>query len=238
VARDTVTRFAVLGQLGLRNWAAYDLVTSMRRTLHWFWPRAESGLYAEARRLEADGLVSQQSEPAIDGSRRTRTVYTLTELGRTRLQEWLASPPTTVHFMIEPFLRIHLARAGTLDDLRQSIAAAETAADSLLRTAVNVAEEFLAGTHAFQGDLALRGLLFDGLWSQGLALKTWAAAARQETERWQDLDADDKARRRALDTMRAALRHADTLGLREMPATAPDQPDRSTEQSQPATATT
>jgi PadR family transcriptional regulator, regulatory protein AphA len=210
-----VTRLAVLGQLSLRNWSAYELTQSMGRTLHWFWPRAESGIYAEARRLEADGFAISRNEPALDGSRRSRTVYQITEGGRRRLAEWLRTPPTTVQFVIEPFLRLHLARAGTLQDLRESVAAAERAADDLLLTASQVAEEFLAGRHLFQEDLALRGLLLEGLVGQGAALKEWAHATRRELARWTDLEGDHAGRERALE----AMRHA--VGVRE-PEPLPD----------------
>jgi hypothetical protein len=118
-----------------------------------------------------------------------------------------------VQFVIEPFLRVHLARAGSLADLRASIDAAEAAADDLLRTAVAVAEEFLDERHLFQEDLALRSLLFDGLWGQGEALKAWAVDARGATARWSDLDGDDGAADRARRSMRAAIEKARGWGL-------------------------
>jgi len=211
--QDTITRYAILGQLSLRDWSSYQLARSMARTLRWFWPRAESGIYAEAKRLQAEGLTTARQAPAEDGSRRTRTVYSLSPTGRRHLRAWLTTPPTTVQLYIEPFLRIHLARGGTIGDLRASVRAAEQTADELLRTAVEVAGEFLDGRHLFQQDLALRGLLFEGLWGQGLALKEWAAAAQQELARWPGLDGDEMAARRARAAMRAALERARELGI-------------------------
>lgn len=212
-AESSITRYAVLGQLGLREWSAYELTRSMGRTLRWFWPRAESGIYAEARRLADDGLATARAVPAADGSRRTRTVYKLTAKGRKTLRSWLATPGGSVQMFIEPFLRVHLARAGSLDELRASIAAAEATADELLSTAVTVANEFLAGTHSFQDDLALRGLLFEGLWAQGLALKQWAVDVQTELGRWTNLDGDQAAHHRARTAMTAALTRAESLGL-------------------------
>jgi hypothetical protein len=140
-------------------------------------------------------------------------VYSLSAAGRRHLRDWLVTPPTTVQLFIEPFLRVHLARGGTIGDLRSSVEAAEQTADDLLRTAVEVAGEFLAGRHLFQQDLALRGLLFDGLWGQGLALKQWAMTARQELARWPGLDGDEAAQRRARASMQAALERARELGI-------------------------
>ena len=89
--------------------------------------------------------------------------------------------------------------------------AAEQTADDLLRTAVEVAREFLDGRHLFQQDLALRGLLFDGLWGQGLA-------------RWPGLDGDEMAQRRARASMQAAVERARELGIARTDADAGTQP--------------
>jgi PadR family transcriptional regulator, regulatory protein AphA len=212
-SESSVTRSAILGQLALRDWSAYELTRSMRRTLHWFWPRAESGIYAEARRLEAEGLARARQEPAADGSSRSKTVYSITAAGRRSLRAWLRTPPTVVQHHVEPFLRVHLARFGTMADLRQSIDAAEAVADELLQVAVDVAAEFVAGEHLFQDDIHFRTLLFDGLYRQGLGLKRWAAGARAELDRWPDLDGDDAARRRAVARLSAALTEAAELGI-------------------------
>ena len=59
----------------------------------------------------------------------------------------------------------------------------------------------------------MRGLLFDGLWGQGLALKQWAMTAQAELARWSDLDGDDQARRRARASMQGALERARELGI-------------------------
>jgi len=49
VPRLTTTSCAILGQLALRRWPAYELIQEMRHNLHYFWPRAESGIYARCR---------------------------------------------------------------------------------------------------------------------------------------------------------------------------------------------
>ena len=62
----------------------------MRRSLHFFWPRAESNLYAEPKRLVTAGLAEAREE--WNGDRR-RTVYSITDRGREALRTWLATPP-------------------------------------------------------------------------------------------------------------------------------------------------
>lgn len=201
----TTTRAAILGQLALREWSAYELTRSMRRTLRYFWPRAESVIYAEAKRLEADGLAVSRREPLGDGSRRTRTIYSITTAGAQTLAAWLATSPTTVDLYLEPLLRVHLARFGTREDLLRAIDAATAAAHDILTTADTVATEFIEGRHLFQTEAHLRAVLFDGLVSQAQALQRWAADAQQEILRWPDLTGDLPAQKRALRRMRSYL---------------------------------
>ena len=78
--RSTTTSFAILGLLAVQPWATYDLAKLMRRSLHFFWPRAESNLYAEPKRL-VDTPASPR--PARSGTATgRRTVYSITDRGR------------------------------------------------------------------------------------------------------------------------------------------------------------
>ena len=58
----STTSFAILGLLAVQPWATYDLAKLMRRSLHFFWPRAESNLYAEPKRLVTAGLAEVREE--------------------------------------------------------------------------------------------------------------------------------------------------------------------------------
>jgi PadR family transcriptional regulator AphA len=53
-----LTANAILGLLALRpEWKTWQLATQLRRNMRFFWPRAESRIYAEARALERAGLT-------------------------------------------------------------------------------------------------------------------------------------------------------------------------------------
>ncbi len=90
MSRLTTTSYAVLGQIALAPGSAYELTKRMRRNYRFFWPRAESRLYDEARRLVDAGLAT--GERSFTG-RRARTRYALTAAGRRVLRAWLAEPP-------------------------------------------------------------------------------------------------------------------------------------------------
>lgn len=205
-ATTTTTRFAILGQLALRDWSAYELTRSMRRTLHWFWPRAESVIYAEAKKLVADGLATRRKEPSGEQSGRRRSVYAITDEGRSALARWLASEPATYSMQLEPLLRLHLARFGTREDLLATIAWTERVAEQILADGDAVATEFVAGRHLFQDEAHIRGLLFDALTEHALAAQRWAAQARKEVARWPSIEGDERARRGAVVRMGRYLR--------------------------------
>ena len=78
---------AVLSLLALRSWTTYELAQQMKRSLHWFWPRAESKLYEEPKKLVAHGLARATSETV---GLRPRTVYEITPAGRRALAQWVA----------------------------------------------------------------------------------------------------------------------------------------------------
>jgi DNA-binding PadR family transcriptional regulator len=199
------TRYAILGHLALRDWSAYELARSLRRTLHWFWPRAESLIYSEVKKLHKEGLAEVRQEPAADGSARRRSVYRITEGGRAALRSWLSTPSETFALYIEPLLRLHFARFGNREDIAAAMTTLRETANLLLADAEAVATEFDEGRHVLQDEAHIRGLLFDALYSVGTALEGAAGRALEEIERWPDLDGDAAAKARGVATMRAAL---------------------------------
>src|SRR5919107_6429382 len=85
----TTTSYAVLAQLAVRPWSTYELAQQRVRYFRYVWPRAESAIYREVKRLDAMGLVAAKREYV---GKRPRTVYSITEAGRQTLREWLDTP--------------------------------------------------------------------------------------------------------------------------------------------------
>jgi PadR family transcriptional regulator, regulatory protein AphA len=191
MSRLTTTSYAVLGQLALATGTAYELTKRMRRNYRFFWPRAESRLYDEARRLVDAGLAT--SERSFTG-RRARTRYALTPAGRRALKAWLAEPPAAGWaFQYEPLLRVFLGSFGTQAQLLAAIEKARADADELLLVADAIAADYAAGTAEGQPQVDVRALVFDFLFHQAEAIRAWSDRARAEVDRW--ADADDPAAR-------------------------------------------
>src|SRR3954470_8747477 len=156
MSRLTTTSYAVLGQVALATGTAYELTKRMRRNYRFFWPRAESRLYDEARRLVDAGLAT--AEQGFTG-RRGRTTYALTPAGRRALREWLADPPAAGwSFQSEPLLRVFLGHFGTRDQLLAAIERARLDAEELLEVADGVAADYAAGTAEGQSHVHVRAL--------------------------------------------------------------------------------
>jgi PadR family transcriptional regulator AphA len=118
--RLSTTSYAVLGLLALRSWTGYELTQQAKRSLAYCWPKEDSVLYEEPRRLAAVGLAHARKERDRG---RTRHRYTITGAGRQALRDWLATPSAPPHLELEPLLRLTFADQGTLPDAQAAIAA-------------------------------------------------------------------------------------------------------------------
>src|SRR5919201_3202922 len=130
MARTSTTANALLGLLALRpRWTMWELAGQLRRNMRFFWPRAESRVYAEARRLSAEGFA--RAEARYTGRRRT-TTYAITAAGRRRLRRWLAQPPRPTSLECEALLRVLLADLGTHEQLLAAIEQVRIDAEAIL----------------------------------------------------------------------------------------------------------
>jgi PadR family transcriptional regulator AphA len=184
------------------------------RTLHWFWPRAESVLYSETKRLAELGLARTDSAPGRRG--RPQTVYSITDEGRAALQAWLREAPGRLSLHFESLLRVHLAPYGRKEDLIRALESARAEAEELLRTAIVVGTEFVEGRHQFQDQVHLRAILFDYLWRFGLTTYAWAQGWIERVEEWPDLRLRRRVRSDAIRLIEGALAGAPLATRRDL----------------------
>jgi DNA-binding PadR family transcriptional regulator len=199
----TTTTYAILGQLAWGEATTYELVKAMRRNLRFMWPRAESRIYEEAKRLVEAGLVA-----AHEGStgQRKRTVYSITDAGLAALREWLASPAGPISLENEPLLRVFLGGRARPEDLLVAVAAVRAHAEEMLAIGTPLAQEYLEGRHPQQHEVHLRALSFDYLYRWALLNREWADSAEAEIARWPD----EEKQARALARIRAVVQLSST----------------------------
>src|ERR671913_195829 len=95
----TTTSYAVLTQVAVRPWSTYELAQQRVRYFRYVWPRAESAIYREAKRLSSMGLIE----------------------GKEALREWLGTPVSPFSMDFEAILRLFIAPLGTKDDIMSTL---------------------------------------------------------------------------------------------------------------------
>jgi DNA-binding PadR family transcriptional regulator len=195
----TTTSYGVLSILALREHSTYDLTRQMRMSLHYMWPRAESNVYAEPKRLVAAGLASSRQE--WTGSRR-RTVYSITEAGRAALAEWLASPSARQRYESEALLKVLFAENGTKDDLLATLRGIREDAVAVLEHFLEFADVYEAGDGEYPDRFDLSALAASLLCEQQAATARWATWAEEVVSGWDGPSGADAAW--GIETLRAS----------------------------------
>jgi len=185
--RRTTTANALLGLLALRpSWPVYELTKQLRRNMRFFWPRAESRIYDEAKSLVDRGLATAST--TTTGGRR-RTSYAITDAGRQAVREWLASPPRATALECEALLRVFLLDMSAPGEVERALDQAVADAHAILDVGRVVGPEYLAGTAPFQDQVHVRAFVFDFLTHHALILLEWAERTRTALREWPELDA-------------------------------------------------
>jgi PadR family transcriptional regulator, regulatory protein AphA len=194
--RLTTTSYAILGVLAIKPRTAYELALEMRHCFEYFWPRDDVRVYSDAKALAAAGLVRSEREMV---GRRPRTTYSITPAGRRTLKRWLAQPSRPVALEFEGLVKVYLARFGSLDELRRTVAQVGRDAEYMQQVASNVREVYLANCAPFQDEYVhVWAFVYDFLTSWFGTLADWSERTARELESWSDLKPADK-RRRALE---------------------------------------
>lgn len=188
-AQLTTTSYAVLAQLALRPWSTYELARQRIRYFRYVWPRAESAIYREAKRLAAMGLVEATREYV---GKRPRTLYSITDAGRHELRGWLGSPVSPFTMDFEAMIRLFIAPLGTKEQILETLAQVRTDAQDMLRFAGAVKEEFLERRAALQDQAYIRALAVDFFVSLLHTVDDWAERTLAEIDKWDDLSPDGK----------------------------------------------
>jgi PadR family transcriptional regulator, regulatory protein AphA len=177
----TTTSYAVLSVLSLRPHSTYDITRQMRLSMHYMWPRAESNVYAEPRRLVEASLATAREE--WNGQRR-RTVYSITEAGRAALAEWLASQSARQRYECEALVKVLFAENGTRDHLLASIRALGEDAAEVMRHFLRIAARYAAGEGEYPWRFGLSGLALRLLMEQQATTLRWAKWAEEIVAGW------------------------------------------------------
>jgi PadR family transcriptional regulator AphA len=181
--RLTTTSYVILGHLALRSWSTYELAQQMKRSTRHYWPRAESKIYEEPKKLVAHGLATATRQYT---GRRPRTVYAITDKGRTALRSWLDEPgqPPIVEF--EGVVKVLFAEQGTKEQLLETLRSIREQAQRTRDEHVTLAADLTETGGPFPDRLHVNELVFKFMWEQTETVIRWATWAEGRVASWPD----------------------------------------------------
>jgi PadR family transcriptional regulator AphA len=182
-AELTATSYAILGLLAIKPWTTYELAQQMRRALGQFWPRVESKLYEEPKKLVAHGFARGVSEKV---GRRPRTVYSITPKGRRALAAWIPTAGDGPVLEFEQLIKVFFSEHGSKDDLLATIERVRQWTAERVARDIDIPRGYLAGEGPFPDRLPWLILCGEFLSRFTLMAGQWADWAAGVVENWPD----------------------------------------------------
>jgi len=179
----TTTSYAILGLLAVKPWTTHELVRQVDRSLRRMWPRAQSKLYEEPKKLVAHGFARATDDSV---GRRHRTRYTITAGGRRALRAWLHEPGNGPVLEFEQLLKISFADSGSKADIVANLAAARAWVIDQNEENLATARAYLDGRSAFPDRAALNQLAGRFLTDFYVMVANWVDWASTLVDEWPD----------------------------------------------------
>ena len=188
----------------------------MKRSLHWFWPWAESNLYEEPKKLVADRFARAATRYT---GKRASTVYTITPKGRRALAAWVrqpGEPAPTLEF--EALVRVLSVQCVDVEDLREILEAVRDRAQEMIDFGEHQDNETATSDGPFPERAHIIALVhgFMALYSD--ALHRWSQWALDETASWPDTAPDQHKLEQARTILRTPVADFSANAGRSKPA--------------------
>lgn len=193
MAELSTTSYAILGLLNIKPWSAYELTQQAQRSLRYAWPKSESHLYAEPKKLVRLGYARVTEAPA--GPVRTRQVYRITAAGRRALRRWLESDPAPPQLEFEAILRLFYADATDKDAVLAALAHTRDDLQQRYAEGMALVDAWLADDAPFPERLHISALV--AAFSRDLLalMIQWSQFAEREIGKWPRTDGLGMTRR-------------------------------------------
>jgi PadR family transcriptional regulator AphA len=179
----TTTSYAILGLLAVKPWTTHELVQQVDRSLRRIWPRANSKLYEEPKKLVAHGYARATDDSV---GRRPRTRYTITAKGRRALAAWLSQPGEGPILECEQLVKIHFADSGNKADVIANLEATREWVLEQNEENLATARAYKEGRGAFPERAALNQLPGRFLTEFYVTIARWVRWASDVVEGWPD----------------------------------------------------
>lgn len=199
--RIGTTGHAILGLLAVEPGTAYQLTRRMTRNYRYVWPRAQSKLFVEVKKLVAAGLAS--AHPGTTG-KRPHVTYKITAAGRRALERWVPTESAEPSQEFEALLKITYGDFAGPEQLLSQLHAIEQHARAMRAVGRSIAQSLLDGEPWRRAQL--QSLVWRWLWDHYGAMARWAAWAQDEVRTWRDTGESAAKTKRALVILAEAIR--------------------------------
>ena len=186
----STTTYGVLGLLAVRPYSTYELAKAMKLSVGRVWPRAESKLFEEPKKLVEHGYARAREETV---GRRPRTVYSITAAGQRALAAWLAEPGDGPVLEFEGLVKLMIADHGSRADALETIARAKAWAVEMNADNIAAAERFAESEGRYEERRAITLLVGAFLTDFYALVARWAEWAAVEVDGWPDDIASHRA---------------------------------------------
>jgi DNA-binding PadR family transcriptional regulator len=158
-----------------------------------YWPRVESHVYSEPKKLLRHELVSEKKEK-LNG--RNRTVYTITQKGKQALRQWLSTDDEVeLRTQAEFMLKLVLADSGSAADARQTLEKSLRSTHSDLELAIDGIRSILSNDEMDQDGAPYNGIVINLMADILIARYRWGHYALDATQGVDDqISAEDKTK--------------------------------------------
>jgi len=119
MARESKSKFAILGLLAMGPRSGYDIKKAIEDGLCHFWNESYGQIYPTLNSLAEDGLAVRATE-RTEG-KPDRHVYTITDSGLAELHAWLTEPAEYHRERLEVLLKLFFGSAMTLEECLQHV---------------------------------------------------------------------------------------------------------------------
>lgn len=114
------TKYALLGILSISPMSGYDIKKFSDRSISYFWNENYAHIYPVLKDMEIAGLVVKKT--AQTEGRPPKNIYSITDMGRKELQEWLLQPAEEYRPRIELLLKLFFSSNVPVENLIEKVA--------------------------------------------------------------------------------------------------------------------
>jgi len=102
--KESIATYGILGMLSKEPMTGYDINKRVKTRMDSFWNISYGQIYPTLRKIEKEGQITKKVE--INENRPNRKVYSITNKGIRKLQEWLLKSAEPESVKIETLLKV------------------------------------------------------------------------------------------------------------------------------------